>query len=95
MIQLLGWNNPKLPLLLIDQFNCREAKSSIELAQATYITGKLKKKKTSEKLSMTRLPMESTNMSDAVKYLLCRREWLVAVWGIKTEVNSYEAKVYG
>ncbi len=96
MIHLLGGNNPKLPRLLIDQFNCREAKSSMELAQATYITGKLKKKKSSEKLSMTRLPMESTNMSDAVKYLLCRREWLAVAKGVKSENNSsYEAKVFG
>lgn len=96
MIQLMGGNNPKLPKLLIDQYNCREAKSSMEGALATYVMGKLKKKKSSEKLSMARLPLESTNMSDGVKYLLCRREWLMASRGIKTSsAGDYDAKVYG
>lgn len=94
MIQLLSGNNPKLPKLLIDQYNCREAKSSMETAQTTFVAGKLKKKKTSEKLSMSRLPMESTNMSDAVKYLLCRREWIALAKGVKVDTSSYVAKVY-
>ena len=95
MIQLMGGNSPKLPRLLIDQFNCRELKGSLEGAQCTYMMGKLKKKKTSEKLAMARLPMESTNMSDAMKYLLCRREWLTSVSGKITGLSGYEAKVYG
>jgi len=95
MIQLMSGNNPKLPRLLIDQYNCREIKSSMELAQVTYVTGRLKKKKTSEKIAVLRLPMESTNMSDAVKYLLCRREWLAAIRGVKSSISSYEAKVFG
>jgi len=95
MIQLMGGSNPRLPRLLIDQHNCKEAKSSMEQAQIYYVTGRLKKKKNSEKIAVARLPMESTNMSDAVKYLLCRREWLLAVRGIKkTGTGGYEAKVY-
>jgi hypothetical protein len=94
MIQLMSGNNDKLPRLLIDQYNCREVKSSMEQAVITYLGGKLKKKKTSESLSVARLPMESTNMSDAVKYLLCRREWLALLRGNKTESRGYEAKVY-
>ena len=94
MIQLMSGNNTKLPRLLIDQYNCREAKSSMEQAQATFVAGKLKKKKASEKLSMTRLPMESTNMSDAVKYLLCRREWMLLAKGRKEDTGGYEAKVF-
>lgn len=94
MIQLMSGKNSKLPKLLIDQYNCRELKSSMELAVVHYVTGRLKKKKSSEKLPVSRLPMESTNMSDAVKYLLCRREWLAAVKGIKTGGGVYEAKVY-
>ena len=95
MIQLMGGNNPRLPKLLIDQHNCRETKSSMEQAQLYYVTGRLKKKKSSEKIAVARLPMESTNMSDAVKYLLCRREWLVAARGIKNENSGgYEARVY-
>lgn len=94
MIQLLSGRNPKLPQLLIDQYNCKELKSSLELAETTFVAGKLKKKKTSEKLSMTRLAMESTNMSDALKYLLCRREWLLLSKGVREVKSAYEAKVY-
>jgi hypothetical protein len=94
MIQLMSGNNPKLPILMIDQYNCSELKSSIELAEISYRMGKLQKKKTSEKLSVTRLPMESTNFSDAFKYLICRREWLNLSGGTKKEYGGYEAKVY-
>jgi hypothetical protein len=95
MIQLMSGNNPKLPGLLIDQYNCRATKSSMETAQITYMMGRLKKKKTSEKITVKRLPMESTNLSDAAKYLLCRREWLAAAKGIKlVGGGNYEAKVY-
>jgi hypothetical protein len=96
MIQLMSGNNPKLPKLLIDQYNCRETKSSMEGALATYVMGKLKKKKSSEKLSMARLPLESTNMSDGVKYLLCRQEWLMVSRGMKPPTGGdYDVKVYG
>jgi hypothetical protein len=94
MIQVLSLNNPKLPRLLIDQYNCRELKSSMEQAQVTYLMGRLKKKKISEKIAVSRLPMESTNLSDAMKYLLCRREWLAVAKGTKTDNTGYDAKVY-
>ena len=63
--------------------------------QVNCVTGRLKKKKTSEKIAVLRLPMESTNMNDAVKYLLCLSEWLAAIRGIKFSISSYEAKVFG
>jgi hypothetical protein len=93
MIQLMSGNNSKLPMLTIDQYNCAELKSSLELAELTYQFGKLKKKKSSEKLPVARLPMESTNFSDAFKYLICRREWLSLASGTRREYAGYEAKV--
>ena len=83
MIELMEGSNPKLPTLLIDMFNCRELKSSIENAPAKVgeVRGRkvMKKVKTSERLPIHRLPMESTNFSDAFKYLICRREWMKQV----------------
>jgi len=84
----------RLPKLRIDQFNCKELKSSLECAPAKAGTGKEKvqKDKTSERLPAHRLPMESTNMSDAFKYLICRKEWLDYARE-KTRVD-YEIKIY-
>jgi hypothetical protein len=82
MIELLSEKNKYLPQLRIDKYNCRELKSSMELApkgikvnERTGVKTTIKVKK-SEKLPTPRLPMESTNMSDASKYLLCRKEFL-------------------
>lgn len=78
MNELMGGGNPHLPKLQIDQYECKELKSSLELAPVVKDprSGMLKKDKRSEKLPHARLPMESTNMSDAFKYLLCRESLL-------------------
>ncbi|MFZ4463082.1 MAG: hypothetical protein ACOYN5_04505 [Bacteroidales bacterium] len=77
MNDLMRGNLPGLPNLLIDQFECRELKSSLELAPVEKDTkGNIKKQKKSEKFPVKRLPMESTNYSDAFKYLMCRRKYL-------------------
>lgn len=76
MLFLMNEKNKRLPRLWIDEFNCKELKSSLENAEMYFSAGRIKKKKTSEKLSIKRLPMESTNMSDAFKYLMCRPNWL-------------------
>lgn len=82
MHELMGGNNPKLPHLLVDELNCSELISSIELARAevkyrgsTKIVAKVKK---SEKLTPKKLPRLSTNFSDAFKYLMMRSVWLIA-----------------
>lgn len=80
MLELLTEENPNLPKLRIDASNCKQVKSSMQLAPAL-IKRKgnskvVQKVKTSERLPAHRLPMESTNPSDAVKYLLCRKEFL-------------------
>lgn len=83
MHELLSATNPKLPRLLVDQLNCSELISSIELARAEVkyrgskkIVAKVKK---TEKLSPTKLPRLSTNFSDAFKYLMMRTVWVAAV----------------
>lgn len=90
MIELMTGNNSKLPGLLIDMFNCKELKSSLENAPVKIVEVRgrktIKKEKSSEKLPVHRLPMESTNFSDAFKYLMCRREWMRH---IKHTGNSY------
>lgn len=85
MNEMLGGKNKALPVLKIDQFEAKHYKSSAEMAPVEKDTkGNIKKVKTSEKLPVRRLPMESTNMSDAGKYLLCRRKYLNAVKGRKS-----------
>ena len=80
MIDLLSETNPMLPKVNIDQFNCRCLKSSLELAP-TKITSRngrklVVKDKRSEGLPTHKLPKQSTNFSDAFKYLMCRKNWL-------------------
>jgi hypothetical protein len=77
MTELMSDLNRHLPTLLIDAHECRELKSSLELAPLIKDTrGNIKKDKSSEKLASHRLPFESTNFSDAFKYLLCRKKYL-------------------
>jgi hypothetical protein len=77
MNQMMGEKNSKLPRLLIDRHECPRLKSSLELAPLIKDKGKIKKEKKSEKLPLKRLPHESTNMSDAFKYLICRRKYML------------------
>lgn len=85
MQELMGGDNVMLPSLLVDAVNCRELVSSIELAKAEVkYRGNVKivaKVKRSEKLEPKKLPMLSTNFSDAFKYLMMRRRWLQALKG--------------
>lgn len=81
LLELLTGQNKDLPMLLIDQHNCPCVKSSMELAIKIIRTDKegnktVHKDKSSEKLEASQLPMKSTNMSDGVKYLLCRPEFI-------------------
>lgn len=79
--QILSGTNPRLPTLLIPNGQCMELKSSMKLAKQVIKIDKegvktIHKNKNSEKLSLKRLPMQSTNMSDGLKYLLCRPVYL-------------------
>jgi len=91
---MMGETDRRFPKIKIDEFNCRELKSSLELAPLKPGTGKEKvmKDKSSERMAPNRLPLESTNMSDAFKYLICRHEWLKALGA--REVRDYSVRVY-
>ena len=82
MSELMSDQNKGLPTLLVNALDCPELVSSLEGAKQkirykgpTKIVGK---DKSSEKLPVEKLPRLSTNMSDAFKYLMMRRTWLMA-----------------
>lgn len=80
MLGFLGEYDPDLPKVRIDKFNCRELRSSLGLAKTIISTNSkgqrvIKKNKNSERLHISKLPMQSTNFSDAFKYLFCRNDW--------------------
>jgi len=81
MKNMLGNYDPALPEVRIDKFGCRELKSSMELAKIKIRikpngSKTLHKDKSSEKLEHKKLPMHSTNMSDALKYFFFRPQWV-------------------
>lgn len=92
-LEMMQGNHKSLPDLLIDQNTCKCLKSSLERAEKII---KVKpngvktthKDKSSEKLPVDRLPMESTNMSDALKYYLCRDEYLEKIKGQLTSFSG-------
>lgn len=82
MQELLSGRNKRLPAIRIDSYNCRPLKASLEGARTRKTDkGIIAKDKRSEKLAPERLPMESTNMSDAFKYLTMRKAWIASARG--------------
>ena len=75
----------RLFALLIDAQNCPNLKAEMESCPITVKedrrTGRkdIRKEKKGDKLPTHRLPQESTNLTDALKYLIMRREW-VNIW---------------
>lgn len=75
----------RLFVLLIDAQNCPNLKSEMETTPITVAQDKrtgrkdIRKQKKGDKLPTHRLPQESTNLTDAMKYLIMRREW-VNIW---------------
>ena len=75
----------QLFVLLIDAHNCPNLKAEMESAPVLVVEDKrtgrksLRKDKRGERLPAHRLPQESTNLTDALKYLILRREW-VNIW---------------
>ncbi|KAA6318085.1 hypothetical protein EZS27_031862 [termite gut metagenome] len=79
---LLAGNLARLLFSLeIDQHNCTNLKSEMEVTKTKVATGRdtsglIIKEKTGDKLPTHRLPRESTNLTDALKYLILRKEWI-------------------
>lgn len=71
--------------LTIDAQNCPNLKAEMESAPVRVVEDKrtgrkqLRKDKRGERLPAHRLPQESTNLTDALKYLVMRREW-INIW---------------
>jgi len=81
MMELMGGKNKHLPQLLIDRTNCPCLKAQLEKTPAKISTttkgnGLVVKEKKGDGLPAHRLPKESTNFTDAFKYLLCRKIFL-------------------
>lgn len=71
--------------LRIDRHNCPNLKSEMEITKTKMATSSrdgnqiIVKEKTGDKLPTVRLPKESTNLTDALKYLIMRKAW-IRVW---------------
>ena len=79
-------------LLLIDQYNCPNLKSEMEVTETKIASGPnsaslIVKQKTGDKLPTHRLPKESTNLTDALKYYILRKEY-IRVWRIGRSVSG-------
>ena len=85
MMALLAGNlKDRLFSLLIDRHNCENTKAEMEncptkVTKDRFNRDIIRKEKKGDKLSFDRLPKESSNLTDAVKYLLMRKEW-INVW---------------
>ena len=93
MNDLLSGNNKNLPKVLIDAYHCKPLKCSLEGTRAKKNTkGEMVKDKSTEKLAIHRLPLESSNASDSFKYLMMRKIWRNLVRG-KRELDLGDAIV--
>ena len=71
--------------LRIDRHNCPNLKSEMEITKTKMATSSrdgnqiIVKEKPGDKFPTVRLPKESTNLTDALKYLIMRKAW-IRVW---------------
>lgn len=99
MKEMFGETNSKLPKVLIDLHQCRELKSSMEVAkQVIKLNAKgvrgIYKNKSSESIPMARRPMWSTNLSDALKYYMYRPKYVNIIKKTQTSGTSYAPMVH-
>ena len=79
--------------LLIDQHNCPNLKSEMEVTRTKEKvnerdnTTQIVKEKTGDKLPIHRLPKESTNLTDALKYFVLRPE-VVRMWQSRSKLSG-------
>lgn len=82
--------------IMIDEYNCAELKSSLEMAPLIQDKqGRIKKDKSSESLPVAKLPSSSTNFSDAFKYFICRAEDLAMLEKTSGASGFVEAGAHG
>ena len=79
-------DNARLPVLRIDSRACVRLKDSLERARTNVRNGVVYKDKSTEKLETSRLPYESTNASDSLKYLLMTPDWRALAKGAPTAI---------
>ena len=77
---LSGQLRDRLFTLTIDQYNCQNLKAEMEncpirITKDQFNRDIIRKGKKGDKLPAHRLPRESTNLTDALKYFLMRRDW--------------------
>lgn len=94
MMAVMTETNTKLPKLFIDRLQCKELKSSMEVAKQIikpdrFGIRRIRKDKSSESIPMQRRPMWSTNMSDALKYYMCRPKYMNILKNKYTSERSY------
>jgi len=82
--------------VLFDQFNCPSLKAEMENTPTLIVKDRfghdvIKKGKKGDKLPVERLARESTNLTDAFKYLIMRRQW-VSVWSTSGRPASIDPK---
>lgn len=83
----------QLYTLLIDRHNCPNLKSEMEVTRTKAKvnerdnTTQIVKEKTGDKLPVHRLPRESTNLTDALKYFMLRPE-VVRMWQSRSKVSG-------
>ena len=95
----MGDQFKRMPKLKIDKFQCMQLVSSIKISKTKVKTTDrggtvIQKDKTSEKLPLSKLPMYSTNMSDAFKYLMYRPEY-VRIANRSVEVQFADPMIIG
>lgn len=88
---LAGNLERQLFVLMMDRHNCQNLKSEMEVTRTKTVrtssgSEMVVKQKTGDKLSRERLPKESTNLTDALKYLLMRKDFL-RVWQARPGID--------
>lgn len=99
MNQIFAGDNSKLPKILIDKFQCLELVSSLNMTKTMVDkdkkgTFRIYKNKTSEKLPLKKLPMFSTNYSDAFKYYFMIPEYMEIVQQRGISSGSYAPMIH-
>ena len=69
-INILDDGNTRYPSFRMNEPNCQNLKSSMQLAPTKVVDGVVKKDKRSERKRLELLPSQSTNPSDALDYLI-------------------------